>query len=38
MDESAATPDRPRAFSNYWTVLCAVLFVVILGYAVFTAA
>ena len=37
MDKSAKPSDGARGLLQYWTALCAVLLVVIVVYAVFTA-
>jgi hypothetical protein len=37
MEDPTRISDRPRGLSDYWTLICAVLLVVIVAYAVFTA-
>jgi len=37
MEDPTRISDRPRVLSDYWTLICAVLLVVIVAYAVFTA-
>ena len=36
MEEPARISNEPRSLSDYWTVACAVLLVLIVSYAVFT--
>lgn len=37
MEDPTRISNRPRGLSDYWTLLCAVLLVAIIAYAVFTA-